>query len=325
MLQQTRAETVRPRFEAFLRAFPDARALAGASEDEVLSRWSGLGYYSRARNLRRGAAVVAESHGGRFPRDVDEARRLPGVGPYTAAAVLSIAYGVPLAVVDGNVRRVLARLFRLEPPADRGAACASLAQALLDPRRPGDGNQAVMELGATVCLPRRPRCDACPVARFCRALRDGAVSEHPRPRPRAAVAARRVRLYLLRDARGRLLLERGRWPLLPHLWLPVIREPASHVERARRSSARRSRNGGRIDSLPARLQPRENGPAPLGRFRHAITRHRLTCDVFGGAVRPGAGRLPRELGFFSADALSGIGRSSILEKALRCERAARDR
>lgn len=323
MLQQTRVETVRPRFEEFLRAYPDPQSLAAASEETVLSHWSGLGYYARARNLRLGAAVVAERHGGRFPTDADQARDLPGVGPYTAAAVLSIAHGAPLAVVDGNVRRVLARLFRLESSESDGAVATALAQALLDPSCPGEANQAVMELGALVCLPRRPRCADCPVRRFCRARRDGVVSDYPRPRRRPKVIPHSPRLYLLRDDRDRLLLEKGRWPLLPHLWLPIIRDPEAAASNPARSSERGGATGPGIPALPPWLQPVGKGATRLGRVRQTITRHRVDFDVFGGRVRPGAARLPAELRLFPRSALASIGRSSILEKALRCEAAAR--
>jgi A/G-specific adenine glycosylase len=229
---------------------------------------------------------------------------VPGVGPYTAAAVLSIAYGLPHAVVDGNVARVLARLRCLEPPEDSPRALATLAQALLDPRRPGDANQALMDLGAVVCLPRRPRCGDCPVASLCRSRSRGAQAEYPRPRRRAPAVAHRLRVYLLRDCGGRLLLERGSWTILPHLWLPLVRE-----------------DGG---GLPPRLVLA--APAELlGRFRHAITRHRIAFEVWGGSFRPGAGRLPRVLRLAGARDLLHIGRSSILEKALRCEGLRRDR
>jgi len=306
MLQQTRVEAVLPRYEAFLRAFPDPAALARAPEETALALWSGLGYYSRARNLRRGAGIVGERYGGRFPADPVEAARLPGVGPYTAAAVLSIVYGQPLAVVDGNVARVLSRLFRLEPPHGTSPArLRALAQALLDPDRPGDHNQAMMELGALVCVPRTPRCGDCPVAESCLARRSGEAAEYPRRRPVPAPEESEPSLLLLRDDRGRLLLERGRWPLLPHLWLPPVRETAAAET-----------------GLPPRLRPVPGSLAELGGFSHAITRHRLRFRVHGGLLRPGPGSLPAGFLLLGVDALEGIGRSSILDKALRVEREA---
>lgn len=306
MLQQTRVETVLPRFEEFLRAFPDPAALARAPEERVLSLWSGLGYYARARALRRGAGVVLERHDGLFPRTWTEARSLPGVGDYTAAAVLSIAYGAPHAVVDGNVARVLARLLRLEPPDDRpGTALQRLAGALIDAKRPGDHNQAMMELGALICRPRAPRCVECPLAGCCRAHQEGVVELYPRARPRPAPIAREERLYLLRDRAGRLLLERGVWPLLPHLWLPPIR-PA-----------------GEALSLPPALRIAAGRLHPLGSFRHSITRHRVRFEVCSAVVRPGRAVLPDQYRWVEVGGLSGIGRSSIVEKALALEQAVR--
>jgi A/G-specific adenine glycosylase len=206
MLQQTRVAAVIPYYERFLERFPDVRMLASAEESEVLALWSGLGYYSRARNLLRAARMIHES--GRFPRSYEEFRSLPGVGEYTAAAIASIAFGEPRAVVDGNVRRVLSRLScGAEDP-------ARLAQKLLDRQRPGDFNQALMELGAEVCRPRSPRCDVCPVARYCQARRQGRQSEFPERRPRAPRQRLRLTLALVKRRGGILFVqENGFWNL----------------------------------------------------------------------------------------------------------------
>lgn len=185
MAQQTRVETVVPYYRAWLEAFPTVEALARADEGEVLKRWEGLGYYSRARNLHRAARLVRERHGGRVPDSVEGLRTLPGVGPYTAGAVASIAFGIAAPAVDGNVRRVFARLF--DDPEPTPARLSSWAGALVDPERPGDFNQALMELGATVCTPRSPTCLLCPVAGHCRALAEGTVAERPAPKRRAPV------------------------------------------------------------------------------------------------------------------------------------------
>ena len=166
MLQQTRVAAAIPYYERFLARFPDARSLARAFEDEVLAAWSGLGYYSRARNLHKAAKAIAEL--GAFPRDYAAIRELPGVGGYTAAAVASIAFHLAHAVVDGNVKRVIARL---AGTADVDVQAA--ADALMDRSNPARSNQALMELGAVVCLPRAPLCDACPVARECQAKNNG--------------------------------------------------------------------------------------------------------------------------------------------------------
>ena len=182
MLQQTRVEAMLPRYRAFVGRFPDAAALAAASTDEVLAAWSGLGYYRRARALHRAAREVVRSG---FPNTAGGLRRLPGVGPYTAAAIASIAFAEPVAAVDGNVRRVLARLFAVSGPSDRapfGKRIRGLADRLMaagGARSPGDWNQAVMELGALVCVPRSPRCEVCPLR---------AVLPRPPERPGGAVS-----------------------------------------------------------------------------------------------------------------------------------------
>jgi A/G-specific adenine glycosylase len=180
MLQQTRVDTVRPYFERWMRSYPTIDALADADLDDVLRHWQGLGYYGRARNLHRAARLVRERHDGRLPGDPSALRKLPGIGEYTAGAVASIAFGARAPAVDGNVRRVLARLHGL---ADPGAAeLRRLATALIPAERPGDFNQALMELGATVCTPRSPACGACPLTDWCRAQALGRQEVIPRPR-----------------------------------------------------------------------------------------------------------------------------------------------
>lgn len=185
MLQQTRVDTVIPYFERWLERFPDVEALAAADQADVLKAWEGLGYYRRARNLHGAAVVVRDRFGGRVPATASDLRELPGVGAYTAGAVASIAFGEAAPAVDGNVRRVLSRLFDLPAPSPR--ELAELAAELVDPGRPGDFNQALMELGATVCTAADPTCGGCPVAESCFALERGAVAERPTPRPRAQV------------------------------------------------------------------------------------------------------------------------------------------
>lgn len=307
MLQQTRVETVRPRYSAFLTAFPTPAALAAAPEEAVLAQWSGLGYYARARLLRRGASVVAELHQGVFPHDPDEARAIPGIGEYTLAAVLSISFATPLAVVDGNVARVLARIYRLEPPHDRpGVRTRALARTLLDTARPGDHNQAMMELGALICLPARPSCGRCPVTACCGANAAGMADRYPAPRARPDPVNVEARLFLLRDRRCRLLLERGRWQLLPHLWLPVIRPGAIETP----------------GTLPTRFRLAVGSLNEAGTLRHAITRHRIRLRVFTGRIEAGPGRLPADHLLATDAELADLGRSSIIEKALRMERSA---
>jgi A/G-specific adenine glycosylase len=198
MLQQTRVAAVVPYYERFLLSFPDVRSLAMAEESGVLSAWSGLGYYSRARNLQQAAREIVQL--GRFPSDYESIRNLPGIGPYTAAAVASIAFGLPHAVVDGNVRRVLSRIACGE------TSPAILADELLDRGQPGDFNQALMELGATLCVPRQPKCDVCPVASLCEARRQGRQEEFPPPKPKPLKVAVAVTL-LIAERKGRLLVK----------------------------------------------------------------------------------------------------------------------
>jgi A/G-specific adenine glycosylase len=199
MLQQTRVAAVIPYFERFLARFPDVEALAAADEQQVLVAWAGLGYYSRARNLQKAAQVIAEA--GIFPKDYEGIRALPGIGDYTAAAVASIAFGLPYAAVDGNVRRVLSRI-------TAGAGnIRNAADTLLDAKRPGDFNQAMMELGATVCLPRQPLCQLCPVSGFCTAARAGLQDEFPVRVPKRAPKRVSKQLLILRRS-NRILLWR---------------------------------------------------------------------------------------------------------------------
>lgn len=211
MLQQTRVEAVIPYYERWLERFPTAAALAEAPEQDVLKAWEGLGYYSRARNLQAAARMIVERHGGQLPDDPDAVGALPGVGSYTTGAVLSIAYGRPLPAVDGNVLRVLSRLLCQEgdimAPAVR-KGMEQLTATLVPTEHAGEFNQALMELGATVCVPQNPRCLACPVATVCQAYAEGRQQELPvrskarAPREVAVVAA------VVRDAAGRVLVAR---------------------------------------------------------------------------------------------------------------------
>lgn len=211
MLQQTRVAAVLPYYRRFLARFPNVRVLARAPEDSVLESWAGLGYYSRARNLQRAAREIVRCHAGHFPRTLEAALELPGVGRYTAAAVLSIAYGAPLAVLDGNVARVLARLGAVRGDVRRPARWRQLeaaAQRLLVPRSAGFWNQAMMELGATVCTPRAPACPECPVERFCRARALGLQDQLPGKRAKRAPEIVRLAAAVLLDPRRRTLLVR---------------------------------------------------------------------------------------------------------------------
>ena len=185
MLQQTTVEAVKPYFARFLARWPTVEALAAADADEVMKAWAGLGYYSRARNLKKCAEAVAERHGGRFPDTEAALRDLPGIGAYTAAAVAAIAFDRPAAVVDGNVERVVSRLFAIATPLPAAKVeIRARVEAMLPPGRPGDFAQATMDLGATLCSPRRPKCMLCPVNEDCAALAKGEPERYPVKAPK---------------------------------------------------------------------------------------------------------------------------------------------
>lgn len=267
MLQQTTVAAVTPKFEAFVRRFPDVRALAAAGEDEVLKAWAGLGYYSRARNLRRAAQEIVAA-GGEFPSDFDGVLALPGVGRYTAGAILSIAFGKPHAVVDGNVIRVFSRLFGLKGRAKDPAFAAEIwkrAEALVPEDAAGDWNQALMELGATVCTPESPSCPTCPVAGECIAKAKGLQDELPTPEPRRApVPVKWTCLWIERGGKVLLWKRSASERLLKNLWgLP---------------------EAGRVPAEPGRV---------IATASHTITHHALTVELREAALAPGA-KLPPE-------------------------------
>jgi A/G-specific adenine glycosylase len=237
MLQQTRIAAVLPYYHRFLKKFPTVESLARAPQEQVLKLWSGLGYYSRARNLLRAAKEIVAHHDGEFPRTLDAALALSGIGTYTAAAVLSIAYDQPFAVLDGNGARVLARLAAirgdLRAPA-RWRRLGALAQDLLAPAAPGDWNQALMELGEVICTPQNPRCDACPISRACRARALGLTGEIPAPRRKRPPVKMRIAAAILRDPRGRTILVRDPGAhddvLFSRMWQFPAVEVARHAE-----------------------------------------------------------------------------------------------
>ena len=276
MLQQTQVATARPYYGAFLRRFPTLEALAAARESQVLAAWSGLGYYRRARHLHAAARAVVREHGGRVPNDPQAFGELPGVGRYTTGAVLSIAFDRPLAVLDGNVARVLSRWFAV-PAAVRDPRGArrlwSLAESLVPMRRPGDWNQALMELGATICLPRAPRCAECPVATWCQARASGSPEKFPPVAPRRATErVRRAVAMIERD--GRVLMIRREGALLSGLWEPP------GVELSPRGSAR----GPLVAALAAvglqaKLEPTSR------RVHHTITHRAIEVEVWKGTLQ----------------------------------------
>jgi len=221
MLQQTQVATVIPYYQRFLEAFPTAADLARATLDEVLQVWSGLGYYRRARHLHEAAKELVGSFGGKFPQDYKQMRSLPGIGDYTARALLSIAFGLPYTLLDGNVARVLSRLAalrgNLHQRGFRRAVEARLEQ-MLAPRSPGNFNQALMELGQTLCLPRAPRCAACPLRSCCRGYKSGQPEAYPQPRPRRPSESQYLAAALIRRG-SRVAMVRGLGEgLLDDLW-----------------------------------------------------------------------------------------------------------
>ncbi len=201
ILQQTRVEQGIGYYHRFVEAFPRVEDLAEATEDEVLLLWQGLGYYSRGRNLRRAAQIIVSDYGGELPRTPEELSRLPGVGPYTRGAILSFAYDLPYPTVDGNVYRVLSRLFALTDPIDTTAGQRvywALAEALLDRAHPSRHNQGLIELGALICLPRRPLCAECPVGDYCEARQRGMQEQLPVKQGRTEVRPRYMYYFLVR-------------------------------------------------------------------------------------------------------------------------------
>ncbi|MCA9737139.1 MAG: A/G-specific adenine glycosylase [Gemmatimonadetes bacterium] len=240
MLQQTQVATVIPYFERWLTLFPDVATLAAAEEADVLHAWQGLGYYSRARNLLKGARAVVSEHAGRVPADVEQLRALPGVGPYTAGAIASIAHNRAEPTVDGNVIRVLSRLYALEGDPTKAAPKRrlwELAAELVPASAPGDFNQALMELGATVCTPRAPRCEGCPVEGSCLARARGTVELRPPPRKRGPVPHVHVLSLVVWTAEARtLLVQRPERGLLAGLWEFPARELAGPPDPGRCAS-----------------------------------------------------------------------------------------
>jgi len=264
LLQQTQVVRGRVYFERFLEAFPTVQALAAAPQEAVLKAWEGCGYYARARNMHRAAAQMAV-HG--LPTGYAGWLALPGVGPYTAAAVASLAFGEGRAVLDGNVRRVLSRLYAVSQPTDAWAQ--GVADTLLDPERPGAWNEAVMDLGATVCVPKSPRCGACPLPTHCRAFASGEPGIYPAPKVRAAVKEVRGVALLIGDAET-LYLEQRAGSLLGGLWGLPLEEVQGDVHDDQEQAAL-ARLGARLGVAVAE---------PLGTVQHTMTHRQLNVSVY---------------------------------------------
>ncbi len=284
MLQQTQVETVIPYFERWMARFPTIAALAAASQQDVLSAWEGLGYYSRARNLHRAAQMVMAEQSGKLPQDPQALGKLPGVGRYTAGAVASIAFGADAPALDGNIRRVLSRLFDVTEPARSPASerrLWSLAAENLPPGRAGDYNQALMDLGAMLCTPRNPDCAHCPLADFCQARAQGMQEQRPVVAPKPPIPHITVTAAVIQRDGLILLSQRPIDGLLGGMW----EFPGGKVEDG--------------EDLPVclRREIREELGAeiavgePFGVYRHAYTHFRVTlhafcCEVVTGEPRP---------------------------------------
>lgn len=283
MLQQTRVEAVIPYYERFLARFPTVGALATADLDDVLSQWAGLGYYSRARNLKRAAEQVVAEHDGALPTEPDALRSLPGIGRYTAGAIASIAFDAPAPIVDGNVARVLARILGLREEIESASVKARLweeAERLAQGEAPGDLNQALMELGARVCIPGTPRCDGCPVSRHCDARAAGDAADLPHRAPKRAPKVVHAVAVLIERGDRALAVQRPAKGLLGGLW----ELPGAEV----------SEKPPRAPAVVALLRDRTGlalaGVRRLGAIEYGMTHRDLRlaiyrADAAGGRVR----------------------------------------
>ncbi len=284
ILQQTRVDQGLPYYERFLEAFPTVEDLAEASEDEVLKRWEGLGYYTRARNLHRAARVVAAQHGGRLPQSAELLQLLPGIGKYTAGAIASIAFGERAPVVDGNVKRVLTRLYDMDAPigeTETERDLWRLAGALVPSRHPGDFNQGIMELGARVCTPKTPDCAGCPVTSCCLSRARGTQAERPVRRPKRTVPHQEMVVAVIAREGQYLIGRRPARGLLGGLWeFPggKVAPGESHGQALERVCREELGIAVEVRGLVASV-------------RHAYTHLKVTlnvyrCDIIKGAPQP---------------------------------------
>ena len=280
MLQQTQVKTVIPYFERFLSAFPNPESLAAANLQEVLKVWEGLGYYARARNLHRAARTIQAHHGGTLPKSRAALKSLPGIGDYVAAAVSSIAFGKPHAVVDGNVKRVLARFHKMDPPVNgptSGKVFQTAADAFLETSNPGEFNQAVMELGALICTPKNPRCPACPLASDCLALKTNAVTHYPKRIKKAKVPQYHIAVGVIWKGTKVLITRRKEEGLLGGLW----EFPGGKIKNGETSQAACAREI--KEEVNLLVEPEER----IARIRHAYTHFKIVMDVFQCTYRKG--------------------------------------
>jgi len=273
MLQQTRVETVIPYYQRWLAEFPTLAALAEAEEDHVLRIWEGLGYYNRARNLHQAARMVIDHHQGRVPADHQSLRALPGIGPYTAGAILSIAFNQSAPILDGNLRRVFTRLYNISSPiqtAETEKQLWAIAESLLPERNPGDFNQALMELGALVCQPRNPRCEVCPLAEECLANQLGLQGERPVRKQKTPLPHIQVTAAVIPNGDQVLLAKRPPGGLLGGLW----EFPGGKQEEDETLQETLSREI--VEELNLEIEIGEL----LGTYQHAYTHYRITLHAF---------------------------------------------
>jgi A/G-specific adenine glycosylase len=273
MLQQTQVNTVLPYYRRFLERFGSLKSLARANLQEVLKVWEGLGYYARARNLHRAAGIVVDQYYGIIPNRWQDFRKLPGVGDYIAAAVLSIAFEKPYPVVDGNVKRVLSRLFVLEEPVNKSAShkiFQDVSGILFDPQKPGTFNQATMELGAMVCKPQHPLCRTCPLQRMCSAYRSGRASEYPKKLKKAATPQYQIAVGVVFKDHRVLITRRKPEGLLGGLW----EFPGGKIKNGEKAETACIREIKEEVNLLVKVD------SHLGRIKHAYTHFRIVMDVF---------------------------------------------
>ena len=281
MLQQTTVATVAPRYQAFLDRWPTVADMAAAPQEDILGQWAGLGYYARARNLHKCARAVVERHGGVFPDTEEELRALPGVGDYTAAAVAAIAFDRRAVVVDGNIERVVARLFAIDAPLPGAKPEIKARTGALWPRaRSGDFAQALMDLGAAVCRPKAPMCLLCPISSACEAFRAGAAQDYPKKAPKKPKPSRRGAVYALLNGKGEMLFERRpeKGMLGGMLGLPGTPWADKNAEAAADACSGRA---------PCAHAPAGADWRRAGAVEHVFTHFRLVLEVYAGLAPKG--------------------------------------
>lgn len=275
MLQQTRVDTVLPYYQSFITRFPSITALAQADESEVLQAWEGLGYYQRARKLHQTARLLVADFDGKLPSTAEQLRKLPGVGPYTAAAIASIAFGRAEAAVDGNIARIYSRLTAFDEPIDSTSgkkALQVLASKALSHERPGDHNQALMDLGATLCLPPKPLCPSCPVQTECLAYAQGIQGDLPRSLPKTVIPHYLVSAAVIQSPDGKVFIaQRPRNGLLGGLW----EFPGGKLEPTDADMSTCLRR-----EIMEELNVRVEVELPFGIYKHAYTHYRISLHAF---------------------------------------------